>query len=661
MSKRNFHRGSFWLALLLLCGLLCGTFVSLTPAVYAEAESGDGDSPDLTPAAANDKKVRIGLMFGTAVTVGFETTTTAGYSIGVQVISGDSYDFTPLWSVPDKLVSVVCDGNLSKKNRTYSFASASAKVAVGGYHVAVNLSVSSEEELRALIDEKNALLETVGAYAFPAYYKGGYQLRIGSYSSLNDAVGCVMACAGFFPGSDFTIAEPSATAVTLVNPETDRILFEFDGLDGEETLGLCPLEDGSDAVYMKTPASNIYKGVFAYTRYRSGSVDGIGVTNVLTLDDYVTGVLPYEIGASWNQEALKTFAIVIRTYTLANLNRHYYSYGFDICNASHCQVYKGEKSVTEAVRGAVEDTGGMVVSYEKQLASVFYSSSLGGVSAKASEVWTGRDLPYLVAQLTPWEKYMEHPKAFWITEVSATELCKQLNTLGYPELKGAIASINIDEYCTDSTYVKTITISDTSGNSISLTGASKIRTLLANYLYSANFVVGKGSVQYTEEVFLPGTTPTYSAEAGKVISDRVDLSGVHLLSSIGTFFENLFSSESAGTVLTANGVETFTTAQGSVLRIRGEGENPYKVAEASSENHFIFVGKGWGHGVGMSQYGVKDLSDAGYGCEDIVKTYFVGTEVMQYQDLVQGPALPDVSEPSDEVLDGDSSAGGGEA
>ena len=58
----------------------------------------------------------------------------------------------------------------------------------------------------------------------------------------------------------------------------------------------------------------------------------------------------------------------------------------------------------------------------------------------------------------------------------------------------------------------------------------------------------------------------------------------------------------------------------------------YKVAYADDEDNFIFVGKGWGHGVGMSQYGARDMAGMGYDAEEILAAYFKDTEIMHYED-----------------------------
>ena len=58
----------------------------------------------------------------------------------------------------------------------------------------------------------------------------------------------------------------------------------------------------------------------------------------------------------------------------------------------------------------------------------------------------------------------------------------------------------------------------------------------------------------------------------------------------------------------------------------------YKIAHAENERNFIFVGKGWGHGVGISQWGSYDLAVMGYGYEDILLAYFTGAEILDYRD-----------------------------
>ena len=60
-----------------------------------------------------------------------------------------------------------------------------------------------------------------------------------------------------------------------------------------------------------------------------------------------------------------------------------------------------------------------------------------------------------------------------------------------------------------------------------------------------------------------------------------------------------------------------------------------KIATASNPQNFIFVGKGWGHGAGMSQYGAKDLADLGYDYEHIINAYYTNVDIVYYSTLAE--------------------------
>ena len=58
-----------------------------------------------------------------------------------------------------------------------------------------------------------------------------------------------------------------------------------------------------------------------------------------------------------------------------------------------------------------------------------------------------------------------------------------------------------------------------------------------------------------------------------------------------------------------------------------------QLISASSPNNFIFVGTGWGHGVGISQIGLRDLAKQGYKAEEMLKMYLTGIEIKSYNQL----------------------------
>jgi len=207
-----------------------------------------------------------------------------------------------------------------------------------------------------------------------------------------------------------------------------------------------------------------------------------------------------------------------------------------------------------------------------------------------------------------------------------------------------------------------------------------VRTSLTPYVYSANFVIGKGSVEYTEGVSIdnnqnPGNnsgsgdldngnssggtgsadfekttltrftvissdrTQRVTATANKVIriltgdgvaSQRNKNVYVATSSNSGAYASSVsvLTGDDTVSALSSSGTETRT------LTSRASSSQAiYKTAYAENPNNFIIVGKGWGHGVGTSQWGIYDLANLGYSMEDILSTYFNGTRIIDYRKL----------------------------
>jgi stage II sporulation protein D len=117
------------------------------------------------------------------------------------------------------------------------------------------------------------------------------------------------------------------------------------------------------------------------------------VVNRLPLEEYLYGVVPSEMPASWPVEALKTQAVAARTYVLSNLGQ-YESEGFDVLSTTASQVYGGVEDETPSGNQAVNETRGKVVTYASKLITAYYCSSAGGLTESGADAW-GREIPYL--------------------------------------------------------------------------------------------------------------------------------------------------------------------------------------------------------------------------------------------------------------------------
>ncbi len=113
----------------------------------------------------------------------------------------------------------------------------------------------------------------------------------------------------------------------------------------------------------------------------------------IEFDDYLAGVLPYEIGPNSPLEALKAQAVIARTWGIFNSDRFNMD-KYHLCISTQCQVYKPSKIKNKKVQKAIEATSNLILTYRNQPINAFYHGSNGGVSATAVESWQIQDYPY---------------------------------------------------------------------------------------------------------------------------------------------------------------------------------------------------------------------------------------------------------------------------
>jgi len=256
-----------------------------------------------------------------------------------------------------------------------------------------------------------------------------------------------------------------------------------------------------------------------------------------------------------------------------------------------------------------------------------YSAVTGGCTVNSEQIWNGSAFPYMRAVSTPWEEYTTHSRGVWLSEVSGYELYNYLYNKGYSQLKGAIADIRIAELAQNSTYVYRLELTDIYGVKISLKGTDIIRTTLGRYLNSANFVLGhKGNIailnRVVELITADSTAPLPLTE---------------------TKTETYEETTTTMQVLTANGVAELDVTEGlKVLQADGteklitEQPDSYDIPDdakarlESDTNNFLFIGKGWGHGGGISQWGIMSMANQGYTWDQIIHAYFTDVVIQPY-------------------------------
>ncbi|HET7327778.1 MAG TPA: SpoIID/LytB domain-containing protein [Nocardioidaceae bacterium] len=144
--------------------------------------------------------------------------------------------------------------------------------------------------------------------------------------------------------------------------------------------------------------------------------------NVLQLEDYLRGVVPREMPASWSSEALKSQAVAARTYAIrlrAENPRRYYQ----MCDTTSCQVYEGADAEDARSDAAIQATAHRVLRYDGAPALTMFSSSTGGWSADGG-------LPYLRARRDTWDGWNGNPMHTWHTTISAASIESRYPAIG---------------------------------------------------------------------------------------------------------------------------------------------------------------------------------------------------------------------------------------
>jgi len=165
-----------------------------------------------------------------------------------------------------------------------------------------------------------------------------------------------------------------------------------------------------------------YRGLFEI----HASEKGLQLINSIPLEDYVRGVVCSESSPSWPIEALKTQAVLARSFALYNLVEKQKK-TWQIGNSFLDQVYKGKTSETPKCDLAVQETFGRVVVYQNNLIPVYYHANSGGNTENPKDVWNVH-LQYLDSRVTPYGK--TDPNYYWEYFISQKELRKNLTSLG---------------------------------------------------------------------------------------------------------------------------------------------------------------------------------------------------------------------------------------
>ncbi len=317
--------------------------------------------------------------------------------------------------------------------------------------------------------------------------------------------------------------------------------------------------------------------------------DGLAVVERTDIEGYLAGIR--EVPFSWPDDALAAQVVAARSYLASDLARGRSSngrkYGYDICATTACQVYAG--AGLEAEEGgerwvaAIAATAGEILVHDGGPARTFYHSTSGGRTEPVQDVWAGSTpVPYLVGADSPGEP---SPFADWRVALPADAFARILAADGI-ELAGDLQAVEIVPRPPGGGVWRVRLVA---GGEATVVDIAEIRGALNRH----------GSDLYPE--LLPARRANGRRYPQAILSYRFDVT-----------MERPRADLSPG-----------------IRRFVPEADLP-------PETSVVVEGRGWGHHVGMSQYGALAMARSGAGYADILAHYYGG---LRPQD--DGGALPE--------------------
>lgn len=304
-------------------------------------------------------------------------------------------------------------------------------------------------------------------------------------------------------------------------------------------------------------------------RIQPNAYGNFTLVNDVPVETYLRGVVPYEIGPKAPIKAMEAQTIIARTYALRNVRR-FKADEYQLCATTQCQVYKGLSGAISSADQAISATNGLVLTYQNQLVDALYSSTTGGVTAPFSDIWNGEERPYLQAVI-------DSPQAVW--NIQTQSLDNEENFKNFISLKQGFNEVD-----------KSAFFRWTKSSSL-----ANLTTDLQKYLKLTKYQIN--NINRIEKMEI-----THRSSSGRILQLKV-------ITDQGII--NLYKNE----------IRNAFSAPISTL---------FYLEPIYSNNNltgYNFIGGGYGHGVGLSQYGSYNLANLGWTAQQILAFYYPGTTI----------------------------------
>ena len=329
----------------------------------------------------------------------------------------------------------------------------------------------------------------------------------------------------------------------------------------------------------------------------------------INVEDYLLGVVPFEMGDSFPLEALKAQAVTARTYALRKSGS---SGAYDVEDTTNDQAYRGRTTSSPLSEQAVTETKGLCGVYRGALASCFYSASNGGQTELGQHVWPTdapdaygymdmRDDPYdlenrnsVVKRYTLQKKPGEKGIGEALHQALTTAMGEQLSALGV-EADGEL--VRFDEI--QSVEAVTPKYDGDSRLMTELRFTVKISVRDYTFRQTPSPQLAASSTPHADETPAPTATPAFSP--------------YRKVKEVVTVTLPIFTEAERAMGLSIN------VSQNELITVSDIG------------SAFLIESRRFGHGVGMSQRGAEQMArQYGMTYEQILAFYYPGMGLVSY-------------------------------
>lgn len=407
---------------------------------------------------------------------------------------------------------------------------------------------------------------------------------------------------------------------TVLPKEKSWDSSRFDWEESVNTIRFVPKGESQLKVISmtKNQGNPKYRGILEITKENEGFI----VVNELSMEDYVAAVIPSEMPTSYGIEAVKVQAVAARTY--ANTSKgssKYIQYGAQIDDTTDSQVYNNIPA-DEIAYSAAEATRGQVLSSSSNLVSSKFFATSCGYTANYGEVWAaGENFPtntpsYLVSR----QQYLGDPLVENMTDEE-----EAYNFL-------TLSSEEVDAFDKDSPWFRW---------KAQLTGEE-----LANLI---NPAINKISKAYPNLVKVKNDNNQWEAMNIETVGSIKDLEvlkrgqGGNIMELLITGSENTVKVTTEyliRSLFSTNPNQNLTITRADTTEVSSMSLLPsaFFVMDTTydPENNLLQTvtlhGGGFGHGVGMSQDGVRGMANRGYTYREILKHYYPEVELVSMKE-----------------------------